>query len=99
MDKKPGVYICSGCGIGDCLNLDKLSEIATKEHKLEICKTHTFLCGEEGAQLIRSDIEAGVNTVVIAGCSPRARQEVRVVPLEVDHRLPGTEEQREANEG
>ena len=76
MDKKLGVYICGGCSIGDSLDLDKLSEVATKEYKVEICKTHPFLCGKEGAQLIAKDIEDGVNTVVIAACSPRAQQEV-----------------------
>jgi len=76
MDKKLGVYICAGCSIGDSLDLDKLSDIATKEYKVEICKTHPFLCGEEGAQLIGKDLEDGVNTVVIAACSPRAKQEV-----------------------
>jgi len=76
MDKKLGVYICAGCSFGDSLDLDKLSDIATKEYKVEICKTHPFLCGEEGAQLIGKDLEDGVNTVVIAACSPRAKQEV-----------------------
>jgi quinone-modifying oxidoreductase subunit QmoB len=76
MDKKLGVYICGGCSIGDSLDLDKLSEVATKEYKVEICKTHPFLCGKEGAQLIAKDIEDGVNTVVIAACSPRAQQEI-----------------------
>jgi quinone-modifying oxidoreductase subunit QmoB len=38
MDKKLGVYICGGCSIGDSLDLDKLSEVATKEYKVEICK-------------------------------------------------------------
>ncbi|MBW1933770.1 MAG: CoB--CoM heterodisulfide reductase iron-sulfur subunit A family protein, partial [Deltaproteobacteria bacterium] len=76
MDKKLGVYICGGCSIGDSLDLDKLSEVATKENNVEICKTHPFLCGKEGAQLIAKDIEDGVNTVVIAACSPRAQQEI-----------------------
>ncbi|MFC1994575.1 FAD-dependent oxidoreductase [Chloroflexota bacterium] len=76
MDKKLGAYICSGCGIGDCLDLDKLSQIATKEYKLEICKIHPFFCGEEGARLIRSDVEEGVNTVILAACSPRVNHDV-----------------------
>ena len=76
MDKKLGVYICSGCGIGDSLDLDKLSEVATKEYKVEICRTHPFLCSEEGAQLITKDIEAGVNTVLIAACSSRVKQDI-----------------------
>ena len=76
MDKKIGVYICSGCGIGDSIDLDKLCSVATKEYKMEICKTHAFLCGKEGAQLITKDIEDGVNTVVIAACSPRVNQDI-----------------------
>jgi quinone-modifying oxidoreductase subunit QmoB len=76
LDKKLGVYICSGCGIGESLDPEKLAGVATKEYKIEICKNHAFMCGEEGAALIRKDIEEGVNTVVIAGCSPRVNFEV-----------------------
>jgi len=76
MDKKLAVHICSGCGIGDCLDPDKISEVAAKEYKIELCKIHPFLCGEEGANLIKKDIEDGVNTLVIAACSPRVNQDV-----------------------
>ncbi|MFH1487041.1 MAG: FAD-dependent oxidoreductase [Chloroflexota bacterium] len=76
MDKKLGVYICSGCGIGDCLDLDKLCGVVTKECKVSICKIHPFLCGEEGVQVVKKEMEEGVNTLVIAACSPRAKQEV-----------------------
>jgi quinone-modifying oxidoreductase subunit QmoB len=71
LDKKLGVYICSGCGIGDALDLEQLA----KEAKGGQVKTHPFLCGEEGVELIKKDIEEGVNTVVIAGCSPRVNYE------------------------
>jgi quinone-modifying oxidoreductase subunit QmoB len=76
LDKKLGVYICSGCAIGESLDLDKLSGVATKEYKVEIVKTHPFLCGKEGVALIKKDIEDGVNTVVIAACSPRVNYDV-----------------------
>ena len=76
MDKKLAVYICGGCGIGDALELDKLCGVATKEFKVENCKTNAFLCGEEGAKLIAQDIQEGTNTVVIAACSPRAKMDV-----------------------
>jgi quinone-modifying oxidoreductase subunit QmoB len=75
LDKKLGVYICSGCGIGDALDLEKLAGVATGEYKIDVVKTHPFLCGEEGVGLIKKDIEEGVNTVVIAGCSPRVNYE------------------------
>ncbi len=76
MDKKIAVYICGGCGIGDAIDLDKLAEVATKEYKIEICHTNPFLCGKEDEEQIKKDIENGVNTLVIAACSPRAKQSV-----------------------
>ncbi|RPI36393.1 MAG: CoB--CoM heterodisulfide reductase iron-sulfur subunit A family protein, partial [Nitrospiraceae bacterium] len=77
MEKKLGVYICGGCSIGEGLDLEKLSQVATKEYKAPICKTHPALCGEEGVNLIKQDIEAeGVNTIVIAACSGRVKFDV-----------------------
>ncbi|PKL52415.1 MAG: heterodisulfide reductase subunit A [Nitrospira bacterium HGW-Nitrospira-1] len=77
MEKKLGVYICGGCSIGEGLDLEKLSLVATKEYKVPICKTHPALCGEEGVSLINQDIETeGVNTIVIAACSGRVKYDV-----------------------
>ena len=77
MDKKTGVYICTGCGIGESLDIGGLSKVATKEGKVPVCKTHAFYCGAEGVALIKSDIEnEGVNTVVIAACSSRVNYDV-----------------------
>jgi len=77
MEKKVGVYICSGCGIGDAMDVAKLEAVATSEYKAPVCRTHAALCGEEGAGLIRQDLEKeGVNTVVIAACSRRAKTDV-----------------------
>jgi quinone-modifying oxidoreductase subunit QmoB len=70
MDKKYCTYICSGCGIGDALDVDGLMSMVGKEMSMD-CKKHSFLCGEEGRKLIAADIEGGVNTVVIGGCSQR----------------------------
>ena len=76
MDKKLGVYICSGCSIGDAVDVDKLAIMAQKEYKPAICQTHSFLCGEEGTAIIRRDLERGkVDAVVIAACSPRVKAE------------------------
>ena len=52
MDKKLAVYICTGCGIGDTLNIEALGNVATKEYKAPICKTGEALCSPEGAALI-----------------------------------------------
>ncbi|MEJ2684447.1 MAG: FAD-dependent oxidoreductase [Candidatus Sulfobium sp.] len=77
MEKKLGVYICGGCSIGECLNLEQLSAVATKEYKAPVCKNHPAMCGEEGVGIIKNDIEAeGVNTIVIAACSNRVKYDV-----------------------
>jgi quinone-modifying oxidoreductase subunit QmoB len=76
MDKKLGLYICSGCSISDSVDVDKLAIMAQTEYKPAICQTHTFLCGDEGVAIIRRDVERGkVDAVVIAACSPRAKAE------------------------
>jgi len=76
MDKKYGAYICTGCGIGDALDLEALTGVVTGEMKME-CKTHEALCGAAGRELIENDINNdGVNTVVIGACSPRVMQDV-----------------------
>ncbi|MCP4296898.1 MAG: hypothetical protein GY786_14950, partial [Proteobacteria bacterium] len=57
MEKKVGVYICSGCGIDQAVDLDQLSKVATKEMKAAKCQTHPFLCSDEGLQVIKEDIK------------------------------------------
>jgi quinone-modifying oxidoreductase subunit QmoB len=74
--KKLGVYLCGGCGIAEAAPLANLEKVAVKEFKAPFCKTHDYLCGEDGLKLIRDDVEAGtVNQAVIAACSPRVNQD------------------------
>ncbi|MEW6326085.1 MAG: FAD-dependent oxidoreductase [Thermodesulfobacteriota bacterium] len=76
MEKKYGVYICSGCDIGNSLDIEKLSAVAAKS-KVPICKSHPILCSPAGVDLIKQDIAGeGVNTVIIAACSPRVMYDV-----------------------
>ena len=75
MDKKYSAYICTGCGIGDTLDIEALSGVVTGEMKME-CKTHEAMCSAAGRALIEKDInDNGVNTVVIGACSPRVMQD------------------------
>lgn len=77
MEKKKAVYVCSGCGIGDALNIEPLVKIATEDSSIPICRTHATLCSREGAAMIKEDIEKeGANTLVIAACSPRVMYDV-----------------------
>jgi len=74
MAKTYSAYLCSGCGIGEALDLEALSEVVTGEMSME-CKTFGCLCGTEGKALIEKDIkENGVNTLVIGACSPRVME-------------------------
>ena len=77
MDKKIGVYICTGCEIGGSLDIEALAKVATSECKVPICKNSPMLCGKEGFSIITGDIEKeGINTLVIAACSPREKTDV-----------------------
>ena len=77
MDKKIAVYICTGCGIGEALDIEQLSKVATSECKAAVCRNHPNLCSSEGAQIIKDDIaNDGVNTVLVAACSPRVMYDV-----------------------
>jgi len=71
MDNKYSAYICTGCGIGETLDIEALSEVASSEMSME-CKTHQAFCSADGRAMIEKDInDDGVNTVVVAACSPR----------------------------
>lgn len=55
------------------MEVDALVNVAQSESKPAVCRSHSFLCGDEGLSIIRGDVGAGVNTLVIAACSPRAK--------------------------
>ena len=74
MDKTYCAYICSGCGIGDALDIEALTGTVSSDMSME-CKTHECLCGEAGRAFIEADINGGINTVVIGACSPRVMQQ------------------------
>ena len=76
MPGKLGVYICTGCSIGDSIDAAKLAKVATGECHAAVCRTHAALCGAEGCAQIRQDLaEGAVDTVVVAACSPRFKAE------------------------
>jgi quinone-modifying oxidoreductase subunit QmoB len=73
---KVGAYICKGCGLGERLDCGQLATIAEREGKAKLVKEHDFLCNAEGVAMIQNDIDNdGVNKVVIAACSRRAKNE------------------------
>src|SRR5208282_2088913 len=92
MDKKLGIYICGGCGIGDIVAIPPLPTTVCNSAKGAVCRVHPHLCGSEGIELIRQDLAAGTVTLpVIAACSPRMKTDIfafgqSVVPERVNLR-------------
>ena len=77
IETKVGVYICSGCGIGESINCERLNQVASKENKVPVCKESTWLCSEENVEMIRKDIDAEkLNRIVIGACSSRFLSDV-----------------------
>jgi len=74
MSKKYGAYICTGCGIGDALNIDQLCEVAEDEGFK--AKSHPFLCGKEGVAFLQQEVADGINHMAIAACSRRVNFDV-----------------------
>ncbi len=75
-DNKFAAYICSGCGLGDRLEIKTLEKIAQKEGKMQLVKSHPFLCNAEGVKMINDDIaNDAVTHVCIAACSRRSKTE------------------------
>jgi quinone-modifying oxidoreductase subunit QmoB len=80
-DNKFAAYICSGCGIGDVLDVATLEKVAKKEGKMQVVKSHAFLCSTDGVKMISDDIEQeGVTHLCIAACSRRAKAEAFSFP-------------------
>lgn len=75
MDKKYGVYVCTGCGIGEALDMADLVDVPGEAGVN--CTTHPFLCSKEGVKLIQKDVDdETVNAMVIAACSRRVNFDV-----------------------
>ena len=74
MDKKKQAYICTGCGIGEALDIEALTGDISSEMSVD-CKTHAALCSKDGRALIEADIKDGVNTISIGACSWRVMQD------------------------
>ena len=75
MAKKTGVYVCRGCGIADAVDTQKLVDLASAANPGGPVRTSPAFCLED-AQLIKADVEQGVDGVVIAACSLRVNTEV-----------------------
>ena len=77
-EKKFGVYLCKGCGIGDALDFESLTKVIKKEGKIQHIKEIDIMCSPEGRAVVLEDLKPegeGINSIVIAACSPRVKFE------------------------
>jgi len=73
MDAKPRVYVCTGCGIGEALDVERLSATVEEEYGVSVTR-HPFLCGPEGVAPLSQDGQGDdIQRLVIAACSPRVK--------------------------
>ncbi len=69
-------YICAGCGIGECLDVQKLADVVREESGGEAA-VHPPLCVPEGVEYLRDDLRNHpVDTALIAACSGRVNWDV-----------------------
>ncbi|NWG00364.1 MAG: hydrogenase iron-sulfur subunit [Thermoanaerobaculaceae bacterium] len=68
-----GTFICTGCGIGEALDVEALAGVA-RELQCATCTTHPALCSPEGVALVREAVAAGtIDGALLVACSPRAK--------------------------
>ena len=80
-DNKFAAYLCKGCGLGEAFDHAGMEKIAQKEGKMQVVKSHNFLCSAEGVQTIKDDIaNEGVTHLMIGACSRRAKTEAFYFP-------------------
>jgi quinone-modifying oxidoreductase subunit QmoB len=71
MEDRVGVFICTGYGIAEALDIDALTKVATDEGEAAFCTT-VESCEGAGLESIRDQIKSeGLTRVVVAGISPR----------------------------
>ncbi len=75
MASKVGVHICTGCGIGEAVDIARLQEVAEKEFGAHVTQ-HSCLCGPAGLSDLKGDLtREGSDRLVIVACSPRVNVE------------------------
>ncbi len=76
MDTKVGLYICSGCGIGDVVEVEELKSVA-EEAGAAVVKVNGCLCAPEAVAEIKADIESEeLNRLSLCACSARVMTDV-----------------------
>lgn len=71
-ETKVGLYVCSGCSIGNSIDCQKIAEDIASEFKIPVAKVNNWVCSENFVKEIKKDIEENqLDRVVISACSGR----------------------------
>ena len=69
MEKKTGIFICEGCGIGEALDTGRLASEAEAAFHPGLCMHHRALCSRDGAGRLHEAVaDRELDQVVIAAC-------------------------------
>ncbi len=69
MTKNIGIYICSGCQIGNSIDTNKLCDRMSGELNPVVMHSHKALCSPDGVNLIQKDIaEKNIDACLVAAC-------------------------------
>ncbi|MDF1576093.1 MAG: FAD-dependent oxidoreductase [Bacteroidales bacterium] len=72
--KNMALAVCTGCSIGESLDVDKLLDAATEAYQGLTCIKHPSLCSEPGlAELKGKVLDMGIVRLAVAACSPRVK--------------------------
>jgi len=82
MAEKVGVFICTGYGIAEALDVEALAKVATEEFQVPFCKMVPSCEGPDLEAIIQDLKAEALDGAVIAGISAR-RYEDRVFPADV----------------
>ncbi len=73
-EKQMALAVCSGCSIGECIDVEKLISEAEGTTEGITCMKHNALCSEAGLEeLFRMSVDNKVSHLAIAACSPRVK--------------------------
>ncbi len=80
MEEKIGVFICTGYGISDAIDIEALQKVATDEYKVPVCKLVDSCENEDLKSIIKVIKSEELSKVVIAGISARKYEDVLFPP-------------------
>ena len=75
MSDSVSVFVCTGCEIGDALDMDALGEVASEDFSIRQIHTHPALCSDEGVAQVRAALGEDGKAVLCA-CSQREKCDV-----------------------